>query len=663
MNTKKFIQILAVSATALITACEERLTSNDYATPITVTSQVSEKTRAGYEGTTSLPSTFVMDIDQQSENYNYSLVTMTRDGNTATYNAPADMLLLWKGTDHSGANIKAMTIPYGLTAIDPANAMTIKVNTDQTTDANVKASDLLGAQTGDGITIDGDNINIEFRHLLSKLYVNYRFAEGLTGTVNSITLTNACVQGGYSYKDMNYVNSSLSYGDIEMFLYDSKERAAEAIFYPYTPTSTTGDAKLNVSIKVNGVDKTLTCPINLGDNASFEGGKKYIMNILISGTTIENTSIIVVKDWIEDNESVEGIFADKKILWIGTSIPAGFPNYAPSYPELIAQATGCEIVNNAVAGSVVHFFNKYNTLPAAAWTSPQVIDFQPMRDGMLYALSATKAEIESKFNTILTDLAWEKYPENRVNQGSSWRPNWVDTNEETRNQYLAAIPEHIKKLQGYSYQELILPHINGTAGKTQCDVIIIDHGYNDAAFMKQEAIGANGISSTREALPWLESLINGTEKYELFSGYRTFCSSMGDGDKISYIAAMNYIIEEIKKANENVQIIIGNHYASRSLNPEDQDAIYTKTNEAVAAINNTKINEDKLPIVNVYEHTGLDAETAELYTQTYGGPDMYNNLFVGYCPDGVHPGSDPHGKLNKMIANIYIEKLKEIFGK
>ncbi len=644
MNTKKFIQILAVSATALITACEERLTSLDSDTPITVTSQVSEKTRAGYDNS-NLPDKFVMDIYQGGGSYDYSLVEMEREEGSNTYNAPNGTLLLWKGseTNHPNAEIKAMTIPDG-TAIDPINPMTIKVNTNQTTDANVKASDLLGAQTGDGITINGHSINIEFRHLLSKLYVNYRFAEGLTGTVNSITLTNACVQGGYSYKDMNYVNSSLSYGDIEMFLYDSKERAAEAIFYPYTPTSTTGDAKLNVSIKVNGVDKTLTCPINLGDNASFEGGKKYIMNILISGTTIENTSIIVVKDWIEDNESVEGIFADKKILWIGTSIPAGFPNYAPSYPELIAQATGCEIVNNAVAGSVVIFFNKHIALTADAWTSPQVIDTLKERDALTYALSATKAEIEAKYRPILTNLASQK-PYN------------------VRRQYQNQIEYHIKRLQGYSYEELILPHINGTSGKTQCDVIIIDHGYNDAAFMEQEAIGANGIASTREALPWLESLINGTEEYELFSGYRTFCSGIGDGDKISYIAAMNYIIEEIKKANENVQIIIGNHYASKSLNPEVRDAIYIKTNEAVAAINKTKINEDKLPIVNVYEHTGLDAETAELYTQTYGGPEMYNNLFVGYCPDGVHPGSDPHGKLNKMIANIYIEKLKEIFGK
>ena len=190
MNTKKFIQILAVSATALITACEEELTSFDCETPITVTSQVSEKTRAGYDNA-NLPSTFVMDIDQQSVNYNYSLVTMTYDDKTATYNAPDGTLLLWKGTNHSGANIKAMTIPYGLDAIDPTNPMTISVRTDQTTPDSVKASDLLGAKTDDGITINGDAINIEFRHLLSKLYVKYKFTNTLENqnpTINSITL-------------------------------------------------------------------------------------------------------------------------------------------------------------------------------------------------------------------------------------------------------------------------------------------------------------------------------------------------------------------------------------------------------------------------------------------------------------------------------------------
>ena len=195
MNTKKFIQILAVSATALITACEEQFTSFEGETPITVSTLVSEKTRAGYEGTTSLPQTFVMDIKQGSENYDYSLVTMTRDGNTNNYKAPANMLLLWKGTDHSTANIKAMTIPYGVNAIDANNAMTVKVHTDQTSDANVKASDLLGAKTDDGITISGNNINIEFRHLMSKLYVNYEFVKALgdqNPVVNSVTLKNVC---------------------------------------------------------------------------------------------------------------------------------------------------------------------------------------------------------------------------------------------------------------------------------------------------------------------------------------------------------------------------------------------------------------------------------------------------------------------------------------
>ena len=149
MNTKKFIQILAVSATALITACEEQFTSFEGETPITVSTQVSEKTRAGYDNA-NLPSTFVMDIDQEGENYDYSLVTMTR-GNGNTYNAPTDVLLLWKGAaPHNGANIKAMTIPNGLSSIATEGTMPINIIKNQSSADAVKANDLLGAKTGDG---------------------------------------------------------------------------------------------------------------------------------------------------------------------------------------------------------------------------------------------------------------------------------------------------------------------------------------------------------------------------------------------------------------------------------------------------------------------------------------------------------------------------------
>ena len=65
-------------------------------------------------------------------------------------------------------------------------------------------------------------------------------------------------------------------------------------------------------------------------------------------------------------------------------------------------------------------------------------------------------------------------------------------------------------------------------------------------------------------------------------------------------------------------------------------------NEAIAA-------QWGLESVNVYKYTGLDNPTD--FTQYYK-----------FCPDGTHPGSDPSGQLNQMIAYIYIKELRRIFG-
>ena len=607
MNTKKFIQILAVSATALITACEERLTSNDYATPITVTSQVSEKTRAGYDNA-NLPSAFVMDIDQQSENYNYSLVTMTYDDKTATYNAPDGTLLLWKGTDHSGANIKAMTVPEGLT-IDPQNPMTISVRTDQTTPDAVKASDLLGAKTDDGITINGDAINIEFRHLLSKLYVKYKFTNTLENqnpTINSITLENICVQGGYSYKEMDYVNSSLAYGNIQMY-HNSADKAAEAIFYPYTPTS---NPILKISFSIGDKTQTLSCPVDLKDNESFAGRKKYTMNVRINGTTIEDSFIIGVKDWTEDNESIEGA-DDIRILWIGTSIPSDQEGWSTSYPKLIEKETGYKIINNARGGSFIHFEEKCN------W-NPQNYNILEA-----YSLSATHDEVDKKYRNVV---------------------NTICNGDPIQVEY------YLNMFKSYSYETLIIPYINGTLDN--CNVIVIDHGFNDRARIAFEAcFMRNGAG---EGIAWLDN-INDTADVKLPENWHKIYDGQGNvimeqNDKMSYFYAMDYLIKKIDSVKPNIPIIIGNYFASKTPIFADQNLpggsygpYLLKANEAVARIH-------KLPIVNVYKELGFSTE------------EMYN-LYYTLCPDGYHPGSDPNGALHRDIANIYIEKLEEIFGK
>ena len=617
MSIKRTIQILAVSATALITACEEQVTSNDFATPITVTSQISEKTRAGYESSNyqNLPTEFIMDITQDtvlgSENYDYSLVTMKRDESSNAYSADGT-LLLWKGSNHSRAGIKAMTIPYGLTAIDPDNAMITKVHTNQATDENVKLSDLLGAKTGDGVTIDEDNINIEFSHLMTKLYVNYKFSTDLTdknAKVNSITLKNICVQGGYSYKEMDYVNSSLAYGNIQMY-HNSADKAAEAIFYPYTPTS---NPQLEVSININGENKTLTRPVELKDNKSFDGRKKYIMNIRINGNTIDNTSITVVKDWTEDNESIEAE-SNIKILWIGTSIPAdAYPNNN-NYPYMIAEATGYTIINHAVPGSFLNF-NKDDKI---GWQTPEnVVSFEYYVK--THCLAATPTEMYDRWYNELKQI--------QVNGNQS---------EETLNEWMNYI-------YSQSYVNRIIPYINGEISK--CNVVIIDHGFNDAGALIAEGLGYKYEKAPPYGLQWLESLKNGTTKY---------ADNYNLGLK-SYFVCMDRIINEInacKSVNPDLKIIIGNYFAQSvpvfdEYYPDHGGAecakLIIKANEAVANIYG-------LDIVNVYEYTGLDDRSS-------------HDLFNKFCPDKFHPSSDPQGRLNKIIAQTYIQELKKILGK
>ena len=190
---------------------------------IIVKSEVLGQVKAGYEGTKVLPGEFVMDINQGSDEiFDYTLVKMIKEDEENIYKAEEDKVLVWAGTDHSKTFVKAMTMPYGISAIDGENPMEIKVNLDQTTDENIKESDLLGAESEDGIKIEGNDINISFSHLLTKLHIDYKLSERLkdkSAEIKSITLNNICVSGGYSYAEMDYdSNVKKKYGDIKMYL-------------------------------------------------------------------------------------------------------------------------------------------------------------------------------------------------------------------------------------------------------------------------------------------------------------------------------------------------------------------------------------------------------------------------------------------------------------
>ena len=155
-------------------------------TPITVTADVADlKTRAGYD-TENLPATFYLTMIQDTEDatslYNYTNVEMTKDAGATTYSAPEGTTLLWKDGNHEAVAFNAYT----------TDGTTFTVQSNQSTAANVLASDLLGAvKTDDDETSDidilGHGIYVDFRHLLCKLDVTYSWGTEFASTTNSIT--------------------------------------------------------------------------------------------------------------------------------------------------------------------------------------------------------------------------------------------------------------------------------------------------------------------------------------------------------------------------------------------------------------------------------------------------------------------------------------------
>jgi len=622
-----------MAALFCLASCNEKmnLEQPDVTNEITVTTQVDPHTKAGYETSetvTVLPEKFYIEIDQDGNDKDYRL-PLTREPNTNNYQASIE--LQWNGTDHTNTKVKAMTIPYGLTSVDMENPMAIAINKEQGNSENLKASDLLGASTTiGGIAIQDNNINIAFKHLMSKLQITYTKPDDIQ--INSVQLKNTCVKGGYSYASMAYDSSiAAEFGDITMY-HEAEKKSAEAIFFPYTPTS---DPKLVVNATINGQTKAFECPIVLKQSSAFVGGKRYIMTVTVSETGIEGV-VTMIKDWNPTSSQVAG----ERVLWIGTSIPAG-AGAAKSYPALVDDAMNCTIVNNAVGGSVVLEAPSTYTFEVGTWN-------------YLYAggLSQTHAEAESIIKPKL-EAAAAAY----------------ETTDAIREQW---VTEQLAIVKSLSYESLIIPYIDGTLDN--CTTVIIDHGFNDIVRLVLEAqpFGSypgyeNSNSETEWGYNFLTALKEGNVTVDQYLTYlEPFWNNAENvlTEEYSYILAMQKIINAIYAVDENIRIIIGNYFATDSpwvnwfhFGNEFDAYQLTKVllyyNEAVAGIWD-------LDVVNVYEHLHIDASSfwAGGYVDANGNKQVSLDESK-FCPDGVHPYNP---EAVKAIADVWISALNGVVG-
>ena len=277
---KKLLSLAAVAM--LFAACSNDDVPQDNLkdTPISVTAGVAElATRTGYEGTSVLPETFYLSITQDTEDatsrYNYTNVLMTKGADNA-YTSTDN--LLWKDSNRDVA-INAYT----------TDATTFTVQTDQSTTDGVLASDLLGAvraAENSDISISGDNISINFRHLLCKLDVTFSWGTELA-TATDKAIKSVMYQGFGTDVTLDReactVTSGTASADIKAYV---NELTSEGIFAPQMGEN----PKVVVTTDIEGVDRVFSIGVKAPADG-FASGNRYTMNVTIGGTSVENGSV------------------------------------------------------------------------------------------------------------------------------------------------------------------------------------------------------------------------------------------------------------------------------------------------------------------------------------------------------------------------------------
>lgn len=623
-HTMNRIAPFSISLAVLFSAmsCVEKISTEipDTSDHITVTSEVSPHTKAGYEGTSVLPGTFYMTIKQGASAEDYP---MTKSGSSNSYTFPQSNVPTWETHDVSQVSIKAITTPSGY---DRATGV-MTIPTDQSSAANVQASDLLGAKSGAGITISGNNINVAFNHLMTKMQVTYSSSVEIT----RIDLANVAVKGTYSYTDMKhtYPDNTSYIGTVER-MYKSGN-SAEAIFFPFDPRELNVTPKL--LIYVSGKNTPIECDITLREGTRFVPGKVYMVKISVTGTSAN--AEVTVESWGANGGTMQ--IPGERVLWIGTSIPSGDHAHGiTSYPELVDEALNCTIVNNAVAGSLVIPGNPA-TVKAGGWNH--------LAAG---GLSLTHAEAEASYRQLGLDSGFDQ----------------------------ATVETWLNQVKALSYESLIIPYINGE--KDYCTTVIIDHGFNDRAAMIFEGIGLQnvppGIYVHVHGYTYLMNLKNKEAGYSYDDYLTVLANSVGtNGDMTTqgnYIVEMTKVIRAIKAVDPNIRIIIGNYFTMISPYVTQQyswcegiagfedyrnfTSLICYFNEAVAGLWD-------LDIVNVQNYLWLSED------DYWAGWDPNANEGNGapiydpskFCPDGVHPYNPDS---IRAIADIYIRELEGVIG-
>lgn len=207
-------------------------------TPISVNVLLPEiLTRAGFDSG-NLPTLFYLSIDQNGTNYDYKNVVMKfEEGAWVAYESAeetATKQLLWEG---STSNITVTAATFSLDT--PSPSYTLSALADQSTDADVKASDHLYYYS-DTVQPSTAGINIPFGHIMSKLKITLtlgtEYEDATDNPISSVTVFGTKIKGIYTPNIQSSISGQSENSIIKTCLgsYSSRTATYEAILIPQT---------------------------------------------------------------------------------------------------------------------------------------------------------------------------------------------------------------------------------------------------------------------------------------------------------------------------------------------------------------------------------------------------------------------------------------------
>ena len=248
--------------------------------PIYVDVLVSDiKTRAGYDKD-NLPTKFYLTIDQDGTEYDYNNVVMKyEEGKWVAYESDAagaaTVNLLWA---NSKGNITVKAATFSLSAA----STTLTAQTDQSTADGIKASDHLYYYSNAATPSENGTISIPFDHIMSKLEIKVTLRDqnedSETTPITSATLFGSAASAIYSPAGATPWSAPSDASDImpcpsESYNISEFIATYDAILIPQNIAENT----FGVTVAIGDKSYTWT----FANAVTFEGGKKYILNLTL----------------------------------------------------------------------------------------------------------------------------------------------------------------------------------------------------------------------------------------------------------------------------------------------------------------------------------------------------------------------------------------------